>query len=248
MYAHSRQTSVLILFLIMVFGSVQAGGSAAAARQEEQAALIGFQDCTVAEAIAQLSAETGVRIEISGPIKRRIGQRVYRNRAVEEILLDLLRSENCAVVWHFRGARLAAAVVFLAGDAIAMAFGAVDDPHGTGLGTNAASSSDTADDQQTEAAGFESRERPAGLETAPAVDDTFRSAVLKKPAKQSGPILAAAPGRLVAGGRAPSAQAQAADNETDEPEHQAEPVGGTNGPPAPAAYGGLEPPPMPPAF
>jgi len=231
----------------MVFGCVQAGGSAAAARQEEQAALIGFQDCTVAEAIAQLSAETGVRIEISGPIKRRIGQRVYRNRAVEEILLDLLRSENCAVVWHFRGARLAAAVVFLAGDAIAMAFAAVDDPHGTGLGTNAASSSDTADDQQTEAAGFESRERPAGLETAPAVDNTFRSAVLKKPAKQSGPILAAS-GRLVAGGRAPSAQAQAADNETDEPEHQAEPVGGANGPPAPAAYGGLEPPPMPPAF
>jgi len=231
----------------MVFGSVQAGGSAAAARQDLRAAVIGFENCTVEEAIAQLSAETGVRIETSGPIKRRIGQRVYRNRAVEEILLDLLRSENCAVVWHFRGARLDAAVVFLAGDATAMAFDAVDDPHGTALGTNAASSSDTADDQPTEAVGFERREqRPAGLETAPAVDNTLRSAVLKKPAKQSGPILAA--GRLVAGGRAQSAQAQAADNETDEPEHQAEPVGGANGPPAPAAYGGLEPPPMPPAF
>ncbi len=60
-----------------------------------------FENCTVADALREISAKSGINIISNGTLKKEIFRKSYTNRHLDSIIKDLLRGENCAVVWNY---------------------------------------------------------------------------------------------------------------------------------------------------
>jgi hypothetical protein len=65
-----------------------------------------FENCTVTAALKELSEKSGVKIVSNGIIKKEIFQRSYNNKKLDSIIKDLLRGEDCSVVWNYRDGNL----------------------------------------------------------------------------------------------------------------------------------------------
>jgi len=60
-----------------------------------------FENCTVSDALSEISAKIGIDIIAKSALKKEIASKSYVNRRLDSIINDLLRGENCAVVWNY---------------------------------------------------------------------------------------------------------------------------------------------------
>ncbi len=60
-----------------------------------------FENCTVSDALSEISAKIGIDITAKSALKMEIASKSYVNRRLDSIINDLLRGENCAVVWNY---------------------------------------------------------------------------------------------------------------------------------------------------
>ena len=60
-----------------------------------------FKNCNISEALSQITKVSGIKIIVNGPINKRIADKSYKNMTLDRILSDLLRGQNCAIVWHY---------------------------------------------------------------------------------------------------------------------------------------------------
>ena len=60
-----------------------------------------FEDCTVTDALREISKKSGVKIYADGNLKKELSRKSYVNRSLDSIISDLLRGENCALVWNY---------------------------------------------------------------------------------------------------------------------------------------------------
>ena len=60
-----------------------------------------FEDCTVSDALTEISSKLGINITTKSTLKKEILKKSYVNRRLDSIINDLLRGENCAVVWNY---------------------------------------------------------------------------------------------------------------------------------------------------
>lgn len=65
-----------------------------------------FENCTVADALIEISRKSGINIISNSVIKKEILSKSYVNRSLDNIIVDLLRGENCAVVWNYNKGNL----------------------------------------------------------------------------------------------------------------------------------------------
>jgi len=65
-----------------------------------------FNNFTVSEALNQISRETGIQIYISKGFNEKLIHKSYHEASIEEIISDILRKKNYAIVWSFSGNRL----------------------------------------------------------------------------------------------------------------------------------------------
>jgi hypothetical protein len=66
-----------------------------------------FENCSITEALREISRKSGVNIIIKSDINKTILSKSYTNRKLDKIITDLLRGENCAVVWNYSRGKLA---------------------------------------------------------------------------------------------------------------------------------------------
>lgn len=60
-----------------------------------------FTNCDISEALRQITKASGIKIIANGHINKRIADKSYKNMTLDRILSDLLRGQNCAIVWHY---------------------------------------------------------------------------------------------------------------------------------------------------
>jgi hypothetical protein len=60
-----------------------------------------FTDCDISEALSQITKVSGIKIIVNGTINKKIADKSYKNMRLDHILSDLLRGQNCAIVWHY---------------------------------------------------------------------------------------------------------------------------------------------------
>ena len=60
-----------------------------------------FENCTVSDALSEISAKIGIDITAKSALKKEIASKSYVNRRLDSIINDLLRGEDCAVVWNY---------------------------------------------------------------------------------------------------------------------------------------------------
>jgi hypothetical protein len=66
-----------------------------------------FDNCPLIDALKEISQKSGIKIILKSDISKTILSRSYTNRTLEKIITDLLRGENCAVVWNYSRGDLA---------------------------------------------------------------------------------------------------------------------------------------------
>ena len=65
-----------------------------------------FQNCTVSDALKKISEKSGIDILSNSSFKKEILRKSYVNKSLDSIIADLLRGENCAVIWNYNGGSL----------------------------------------------------------------------------------------------------------------------------------------------
>ena len=65
-----------------------------------------FENCTVTDALKEISEKSGINIISNGTLKKDILIKSFRNRTLDTIISNLLRGENCAVVWNYSDGNL----------------------------------------------------------------------------------------------------------------------------------------------
>jgi hypothetical protein len=90
-------TCAVIIFIAMIPASAFSEGKTFSFR---------FESCTVTDALKEISAKSGVDIISNGTIKKEILRKSYVNRTIDSIITDLIRGENCAVVWNYNDGNL----------------------------------------------------------------------------------------------------------------------------------------------
>ncbi len=71
-----------------------------------------FENCTVTDALRELSEKSGITIKINGVINKEIFTKSYINRSFDTIIADLLRGENRAVVWIIKNGDIDSIVLY----------------------------------------------------------------------------------------------------------------------------------------
>lgn len=66
-----------------------------------------FENCSISQALREISNKSGIKIILKSDINKTILSKSYTNRKLDKIITDLLRGENCAVVWNYNGGNLA---------------------------------------------------------------------------------------------------------------------------------------------
>jgi hypothetical protein len=65
-----------------------------------------FENCSISEALKEISNKSGIKITLKSDISKTILSKSYTNRKLDKIITDLLRGENCAVVWNYNRGNL----------------------------------------------------------------------------------------------------------------------------------------------
>lgn len=75
-----------------------------------------FENCTVNDALGEISEKSGIDIISNGTFKKDIFRKSYINKNLDSIIADLLRGENCAVVWNYIAGNLNSIKLFTVDD------------------------------------------------------------------------------------------------------------------------------------
>lgn len=65
-----------------------------------------FENCTINDALGDISKKSGIDIISNGAFKKEIFKKSYINKNLDSIIADLLRGENCAIVWNYNSGNL----------------------------------------------------------------------------------------------------------------------------------------------
>jgi len=77
-----------------------------AAKEADKRWSIAFENSSVSDALSQLKELTGVNVVTNKPIDKRISSKSYKNKTIDQILMDLFRRENYVMAWYYSGGRL----------------------------------------------------------------------------------------------------------------------------------------------
>ncbi|NLA74851.1 MAG: DUF4974 domain-containing protein [Deltaproteobacteria bacterium] len=66
-----------------------------------------FENCTISEALREISQKSGITIIVKSEINKIIKGKSYTDKTLDKILTDLLRGESSAVVWNYSNGSLA---------------------------------------------------------------------------------------------------------------------------------------------
>jgi hypothetical protein len=72
-----------------------------AANVEEEPWSFDFNNVAIADVLRQLTLVTGIKIFTKDPPESQIVTRSYKNKTIDQILKDIFRDENYALVWNF---------------------------------------------------------------------------------------------------------------------------------------------------
>ena len=92
----------LTTFAVIIFISI----IPASALSEGKTFSFRFESCTVTDALKEISAKSGVDIISNGTLKKELLRKSYVNRSLDSIIADLIRGENCAIVWNYNDGNL----------------------------------------------------------------------------------------------------------------------------------------------
>lgn len=99
-----------ILFLTtcttIVFLAIFAAPVSALSEKNRNTFSFRFENCTVTEALREISENSGIDIISNGTLKKEILIKSFVNRSLDSIIADLLRGENCAVAWNYSDGNL----------------------------------------------------------------------------------------------------------------------------------------------
>jgi hypothetical protein len=101
-----RYISFVTLYTVLIFCAFSFQLYASAGRAAETYTFR-FDNCTISEALKEISQKSGVTIILKSDINKTIQGRSYTNRTLDRIINDLMRGENCAVVWNYSKGTLA---------------------------------------------------------------------------------------------------------------------------------------------
>jgi hypothetical protein len=90
-----------MIWLLLLPGILFGASQCAEAKVKAETWSFDFMECSVSDALRQMSATTGVDIVTNVDRKKQLLYKSYRNQSIEQILKDLFRKENCAMVWHY---------------------------------------------------------------------------------------------------------------------------------------------------
>lgn len=60
-----------------------------------------FKNCAISDAVGKVMKATDVNISVNGDADKSVPKANYVNKPIEEILKDLFRKDNCAIVWYY---------------------------------------------------------------------------------------------------------------------------------------------------
>ena len=89
------------VYIVIFFPCIFSMPAAALADNNNNTFSFRFENCTVGDALMEISQKSGVNIISNSVIKKEILSKSYINRNLDAIIADLLRGENCAVVWNY---------------------------------------------------------------------------------------------------------------------------------------------------
>ncbi len=95
--------TVFTVILISVFFQIPVS---ALADGERETYTFRFENCTVADALKEISLKSGINIISNSIITKEILSKSYTDKNLDKIISDLLRGENCAVVWNYNNGTL----------------------------------------------------------------------------------------------------------------------------------------------
>jgi hypothetical protein len=99
--------SLIILNAALLLSFLLSGSSFASTGPMGMTYSFRFENCTISEALREISQKSGVTIILKSDINKTIQGKSYNNRTLDKIITDLLRGENCAVVWNYNKGILA---------------------------------------------------------------------------------------------------------------------------------------------
>lgn len=94
--------SLFLIFSVVCIGTSVSLGSA----KEIRKWAFDFKNCTVSDALNQISKETNIQIYFNKDLNNKFISKSYRDSSIEEIITDIFRKENFAIVWNYSESRL----------------------------------------------------------------------------------------------------------------------------------------------
>jgi hypothetical protein len=102
-----RRYNVLLLIICIFIISPLSASSAATGIQTERWSFT-FSSWPVEDVLEHVSTETNVKISTNIDIRDRIVDRTYRNSTLDNIISDIFRDRNHAIIWQYKSKKLVA--------------------------------------------------------------------------------------------------------------------------------------------
>lgn len=101
----ARKSVISVVYWIVVFTGC-ALATAETNNRFSQSGSYAFDSVTIGEALREISRDTGITIKAPFDALGKIIEKNYENVAVDEVVTDLLRQQNYAIIWHYRDQKL----------------------------------------------------------------------------------------------------------------------------------------------
>ncbi|MBN2418832.1 MAG: hypothetical protein JXL81_05560 [Deltaproteobacteria bacterium] len=96
---------LIIFSVIILFTILRTPVSALSEKNSDNFSFL-FENCTVSDALKQISDKSGIIIILKGELKKDMLTKSYNNRHIDSIISSLLRGENCSIVWNYNNGNL----------------------------------------------------------------------------------------------------------------------------------------------
>ena len=96
----SKEIFYLSFFLIFL-SLLSMPTNVSASNIENQRWSFDFKDCTVLEALRQITNITNIEIVTNKNGDKELSSKSYKDQTIDQILRDLFRKENCAMIWSY---------------------------------------------------------------------------------------------------------------------------------------------------
>ncbi len=93
--------SCVAVWILLLDSVIFQCGAVHAESKENARWSIDFGAVSISEALNQLTEITGIKIFTETPLDHKISPKLYRNQSIDQILRDILRNVNYAVVWYY---------------------------------------------------------------------------------------------------------------------------------------------------